>query len=352
MEGAGEKTCEAFDKLSLKERQAIGVSAFTISPKSSPENKTRFISPLECILDEDGDTLFKIKESDVQIYMSIVNPQYEDGKRVSVPNGHRIDKLFESYDLEDLIVTNFFTFTSFKGLCGMNDENEKIMSHMNYYNNFVNNDFDKNGPFTKQIQTINSEDFTNDLCVDEREFSRDTYFMKQTTKNPVNSFLQGVGIQKLDVSATFQYDIMNTYGQNKMKNHTSNGYKAQDIMYFQDEYLDNSGVHTFYTRYQMTHQEIERASILAILGTIGGGFMLVFLVGTCSKNLILQNSLKKDLSKNIKGFDEESFSYETISKLACAQKKTIASQKEQIDAQEQRMKTLESQVAQIMKKQM
>ena len=84
----------------------------------------------------------------------------------------------------------------------------------------------------------------------------------------------------------------------------------------------------------MTHQEIEKASTLVILGTIGGGFMLVYLIGTCSQNLILRNSFKKDLAKDIKGFDEESFSYETISKLAFAQKKTIASQKEQIDAQE------------------
>jgi hypothetical protein len=76
----------------------------------------------------------------------------------------------------------------------------------------------------------------------------------------------------------------------------------------------------------MTHQEIEMASTLAILGTIGGGFMLVYLIGTCTKDLILNKSFKKDLSKDIKGFyDEESLSYETISKLAYAQKKTIAS---------------------------
>ena len=251
MESAGPKTCEEFDKLSLSERQAIGVSAFSISPRAAPDNKTKFVSPLECVLDEDGDTLFKIKESDVQIYMSIVNPQYEDGKRVSIPNGHRISKLFQNYDFKDLIVSNLFTFTSFKGLCGMAGENEEIMSHMNYYNNFINNDFDTNekGLYTTQIQTLNTGDFANNLCVDERDFSRDTYFMKQTTKNPGKSLLQKTGIQKLDASSTFQYDIMNTYGQNRVRNYTSNSYQSVDIMYFQDEYLDNSGLHTFYTRY-------------------------------------------------------------------------------------------------------
>lgn len=87
----------------------------------------------------------------------------------------------------------------------MAGENEEIMSHMNYYNNFINNDFDTNekGLYTTQIQTLNTGDFANNLCVDERDFSRDTYFMKQTTKNPGKSLLQKTGIQKLDASSTF-----------------------------------------------------------------------------------------------------------------------------------------------------
>lgn len=59
IEGAGQKTCEAYNKLSRQDKRVMGVTAFSISPKSDPEHVVRFINPLECILDEDGDTLFK-----------------------------------------------------------------------------------------------------------------------------------------------------------------------------------------------------------------------------------------------------------------------------------------------------
>ena len=59
---------------------------------------------------------------------------------------------------------------------------------------------------------------------------------------------------------------------------------------------------------------------MVVLGTIGGAFMLTYIVGTFTMNLILNKSFKKELAKETKGFDEENLSYERISKLATAQK--------------------------------